>query len=95
MEMKRNAKGNDTELVLSGVSVITIIAARPPKIRKEMIITEFSTCRTLSVFILSGSVYSGRVVQESKTLEKDCVTCSLAWRLLTELGYVKLAYGEI
>lgn len=49
--MNRNANGSDTVVLDNRTSVIMMIPMRPPKIRRERIISEFMMC-----FIRSTSI---------------------------------------
>jgi hypothetical protein len=44
MEIYRNAKGRETDVLFNGTSVIRMIAESAPKMRKERIISEFMMC---------------------------------------------------
>jgi len=58
IEMYRNAKGREADVLLSGTSVIKMIPESAPKIRKERIINEFMICVIRSTSISSDSYYS-------------------------------------
>ena len=51
VEIYKNAKGRETDVLFSGVSVIRMIPESAPKIRNERIISEFMMC-----FIRSTSI---------------------------------------
>jgi len=49
MEINRNEKGNDTVVLVRGISSRSMTPASSPKIIKLRIIRELSTCRVLEV----------------------------------------------
>jgi len=58
IEMYRNAKGREADVLFSGTSVIRMIPESAPKIRKERIINEFMIFFIRSTSISSDSYYS-------------------------------------
>jgi hypothetical protein len=55
VEIYRNAKGRETDVFVSGTSVIKMIPESAPKMRKEKIISEFMMCLIRSTSIPSNS----------------------------------------
>jgi hypothetical protein len=78
MEIYRNAKGRETDVLFNGTSVIRMIPDRAPKMRKERIISEFMMCLIRSTSIPSYSYIALRLKlglnsQPVHSLQKCCV----------------------
>ena len=94
--MKRNANGSATLVRVNGTSVISMIPARPPQIRRESIIIEFMMCfiRCTSISCVAPLNYqlSGMNSQPVHSLQKGCVSMTIFTTQFISRKYVLRLY---
>jgi len=99
MNMNRKANGSDTVVLDNRTSVIMMIPIRPPKIRRERIISEFMMCliRSTSISCVSYEIVMLSQVElpaSPLSSKRLCLKEFFTTHFISRISYAGLYYKQ-